>query len=246
MTLRLCTICARGQSKGFKNKNIKDFFGKPMIAHIISIAQDTKLFEHLAISSDCDEILNIAKKAGVKHLIRRPDEMATDHAAKLPAIQHCASQVELSTGLKFDTFVDLSVTSPLMIAEDIAGAVLLLESSSAKNVITGSLSACSPYFSMVERKDERFVTLSKKLDKLFDRRQDAPISYDMNGAIYVWKREKFFELSNIITDMTLLYEMPRDRSVDIDDEIDFKIAKYLYKERSNGNIFTKSLLREAE
>lgn len=246
MTFRLATICARGQSKGFKNKNIQDFFGKPLIAHVINIAQQSELFNEIAVSSDCDEILNISKRTGVKHLIKRPPHLATDEAAKLPAIQHCASQVEKETGIKFGTFVDLSVTSPLMIVKDIVESVSLLEASNAINVITGSLSACSPYFSLVERKQNHFVELSKKMENTFERRQDVPLSYDMNGAIYVWKRANFFSLNRIITEQTLLHEMPKERSIDIDTEIDYKIAKYLYQERLHKNTVSNSLLREVE
>lgn len=229
--MRLCSICARKGSKGFKNKNVRPFFGKPLIAHIIMIAKQSQLFDVIAVSSDCDEILNIADKFGVKHLIKRPDEMATDNAAKLPAIQHCAIEVEKRTGAIFETFVDLSVTSPLMLPEDICGAIKLLEESEASNVVTACLSSHSPYFSMLEKNINGFASLVKERAQNFTRRQDCPPSYDMNGAIYVWKRNVFFDLTEIITDKTLIYEMPKERSIDIDTEFDFIISNFMYSKR---------------
>lgn len=232
---RLGTICARGGSKGVKNKNIRDFCGKPLIAHIIDIAKKAP-FDYLAVSSDSDEILEIAKESGVAFLIKRPIEMATDTAAKLPAIQHCAKEAQKMSGMDFSTFVDLSVTSPLMLPEDILGAIRMAEENEVLNVITGAISSNSPYFSMVEKTENQFVTLAKIPPIAFERRQDCPATYDMNGAIYVWKKETFFNLSKIITEKTMIYEMPHARSVDIDTELDFEFAMFLYQKRIQSKI----------
>ena len=119
--LRICTICARGGSKGVPNKNIRPLLGKPLIAHSIEQARASGLFAALAVSSDSDAILAAAAAAGVEHLVKRPDAMASDQAAKLPAIQHCVKSVEEKTGQRFDIMVDLDATAPLRLAEDIAG-----------------------------------------------------------------------------------------------------------------------------
>jgi len=124
---RLCTICARGGSKGVKGKNIRPLLGKPLIAHSIEQARKSGLFAAIAVSSDSDIILQIAKEWGVDFLIKRPDELATDHAAKLPVIRHCVAEVERQSGYCFDTIVDLDATSPLRSVEDICSAVALLE-----------------------------------------------------------------------------------------------------------------------
>jgi CMP-N,N'-diacetyllegionaminic acid synthase len=230
MIERLCTICARGGSKGFKNKNIAPLLGKPLIAHIIEVAKKTSLFYGIAISSDSADILAAAKEAGADFLIQRPDVLATDHAAKLPAIQHCANEVQKLTGKMFKTFVDLSVTSPLMLPKDIQGAVKLLEESEAFNVITAAVAKHSPYFSMVEPQESGYVQLVKN-EGQFNRRQDVPICYGMNGAIYVWSGKTFFDLATVITDKTLVFEMPGERSVDVDTEFDFNIIKMLFSQR---------------
>ena len=237
MTNRLCSICARKGSKGVINKSLRHFAGKPLIAHVLQIAKQSKLFDVIAVSSDCDEVLNVAQKWGADYIVERPFEMATDFAAKLPSIQHCAREVQRRANIMFSTFVDLSVTAPLMIPSDIIGAVSLLENSTAENVITGSIASNSPYFSMVEKKtDSAYVVVSKVPTSDVVRRQDAPICYNMNGAIYVWKAETFFEIDKIITDKTQLYEMPVERSIDIDTEFDLMLAKLIFENQKDEDL----------
>ncbi len=224
---RLCTICARGGSKGVKNKNSRLLHGKPLIAHSILQAKKSRLFAAVAVSSDSKEILSIAKKWGADYLIWRPKPMASDRAAKLPAIQHCALETEKLSGLRFHTSVDLDATSPLRNIGDIHGAVRLLESRGAFNVITGMPARHSPYFNLVETDRRGIARLSKPPKKKVVRRQDAPACYDLNASIYVWRWDALVNSRHVLTDETLLYVMPPERSLDIDSELDFKIVEYL-------------------
>jgi CMP-N-acetylneuraminic acid synthetase len=160
MKSRLCTICARGGSKGVKNKNTRLLDYKPLIAHSILQAKTAKLFEFVAVSSDSPQILDVAKEWGADYLIQRSDEMASDTAAKLPAIQHCARETERLSGRVFDTFVDLDATSPLRNVADIKGAIHLLESQKISNVITGTPARRSPYFNLVEKDAQGIAHLS--------------------------------------------------------------------------------------
>ena len=124
---KICSICARGGSKGVKNKNIRFLSGKPLIAHSIIQAKNTGLFDIIAVSSDSDEILDVANQWGADYLIKRPPEMAADHSPKVPAIQHCILEAEKLFGAKFEMIVDIDATSPLRLPEDINAAVRLLE-----------------------------------------------------------------------------------------------------------------------
>lgn len=241
---RLCTICARQGSKGVPNKNIKLLGGKPVIAYAIAAARNSGLFDAIAVSSDGDEILEYSRKFGADYQIKRPDEMATDVAAKLPAIQHCASEVQRRMGVDFQTFVDISVTSPLLLPEDIFAVVKLLERHKPINVITGTIASNSPYFSLVERNLEGYVSLAKKPSKPFERRQDCPPCYDMNGAIYAWSAEQFFSINEVITERTLIHVMPDERSVDIDTELDFEFAEFLLNKRTHQLLQTQKVLVE--
>lgn len=227
---RICTICARGNSKGVPGKNVRPLLGKPLIAWSIEQALSSGLFECVAVSSDSDGILEAARRAGAHLLIKRPDELATDLSAKIPAIVHALTSAERTTGTKFDTLVDLDATSPLRSISDIVEAVALLERKRPGSVITGSSARRSPYFNLVEKQLDGTVQLSKK-DVSVVRRQDAPLSYDMNASIYVWSRDAFLEDPRVFYRTTMLYEMPEERSHDIDTPLDFKIVELMMRER---------------
>jgi len=230
---RLCTICARGGSKGVPNKNIRPIGGKPLIVHSVLQAQSSGLFEAIAVSSDSPEILDISKKFGVDYSIFRPQELASDGAPKLPAVQHCVNEVERISGENFDVIVDLDVTSPLRLIKDIEGAVRLLEEKNVSNVITGCPARRSPYFNLVERDEDGYVRLSKTPEQTIVRRQDAPECFDMNASIYVWKREGLIGRESIFNADTLLFVMPEERSIDVDHEWEFEYVEFLFNKRTS-------------
>jgi CMP-N,N'-diacetyllegionaminic acid synthase len=225
---RLCTILARGGSKGVPGKNVRNLGGKPLIAHSVDQAFASGLFDVVAVSSDDEEILGAARAAGATFCVERPAKHASDTAAKLPAICHCVYEVERQLGEKFETVTDLQPTSPLRLPADIVGAVTLLEETKCPNVITGSPAKCSPYFNLVEEREDGTVGLSKPTDPPLVRRQDAPSTFDMNGSIYVWQRDVLMDGVGLFLPETRLYEMPEERSADIDTELDFQFVEFLY------------------
>lgn len=227
----ICTIGARGGSKGVPGKNIRMLDGLPLLAHTIRQAKASGLFDAVAFSSDSAEILDTARRHGADILIERPPEMATDLAAKCPAIRHCFLEAEKQLRHRYEAFVDLDVTSPLRLPEDIHGAVALFDARGVSNVITGMPSRRSPYFNLVECDEQGFVHLSKPLPQGVIRRQDSPRCWDMNGSIYVWRREPFVSDPRVFYPDTVLYEMPEERSIDIDTETDFRFVEFLMAER---------------
>jgi CMP-N,N'-diacetyllegionaminic acid synthase len=233
MTL-ICTICARGGSKGVVGKNVRELLGKPLLAWSIEQARQTGLFEAIAFSSDSDALLATALKWGADIAAKRPDEMATDTAPKLPAIRHCLEQAIARSGKTPDMFVDLDVTSPLRLPSDIIGAVDLLRQSGARNVITGAPAHRSPYFNLVEARADGSVGLSKTADPPIVRRQDAPRCFDMNASIYAWKVAAFLESPAVFYPDTRLFEMPQERSVDVDSDLDFTLVELLLRKRMDS------------
>jgi len=227
----ICTICARGGSKGVVGKNARELLGKPLLAWTIEQAKQTGLFEVIAFSSDSDSLLQAALKAGADIAVKRPDVMATDTAPKLPAIRHCLEQVIVHTGTPPEILVDLDVTSPLRLPSDITGAVELLQKSGARNVITGAPARRSPYFNLVEARPDGTVGLSKVAEPPIVRRQDAPRCFDMNASIYAWRVAPFLENPSVFYQDTQLFEMPEERSVDIDSDLDFTLVELLLRKR---------------
>ncbi|MCG3663353.1 acylneuraminate cytidylyltransferase family protein [Aliarcobacter butzleri] len=230
----LCTICARGGSKGVKNKNIKELNGKPLIAYTIEQAKASGLFEYIVISTDSDDIANIAKQYGAEVFFKRSFEMASDTAGKLDVIKDAFKRSEEHYNKTFDYLIDLDATAPLRIVEDIINSFKQFKENDNDNLITAMPSRRSPYFNLVEQDKDGKVYLSKKLDSAVIRRQDAPKSYDMNASIYIWKRDIILNENSIFLEKTGLYVMPEERSIDIDNELDFKFVEFFMKERENA------------
>ncbi len=227
---RLCTLCARGGSKGVPGKNIRPLLGKPLLAYSIEQAQSSGLFDHIAVSSDSQAILDIAHACGIDLLIRRPSALADDTAPKLPAIAHAADMAEQLSGLSFDIVVDLDVTAPARTPDAIVGAVTLLEQTAACNVISAHPSRRSPYFNMVEQAADGSVHLVKPPPLPITRRQDAPPTYDLNASIYVWQREWLRQHHTLFHERTRLYIM-KETAPDIDSELDFILVEEWMKRR---------------
>ena len=227
----ICTMCARGGSKGVVGKNARELLGKPLLAWSIEQAKQTGLFAAIAFSSDSDFLLETALEAGADIAVKRPDEMATDTAPKIPAIRHCLEQAIARTGIAPEVFVDLDITSPLRLPSDIAGAIELLNRSGARSVITGAPARRSPYFNLVEERTDGSVGLSKFADPPIVRRQDAPRCFDMNASIYAWRVVPFLENPAVFYPDTRLFEMPEERSVDIDSDLDFTLVELLLRKR---------------
>jgi CMP-N,N'-diacetyllegionaminic acid synthase len=230
MSKILCTICARGGSKGVKNKNIKPINGKPLIAYTVVQALQSKLFEHVVISTDSDNIANIAKEYGAEVFFKRSDEMASDTAGKLDVIKDAFVRSEEHYEEKYDYLIDLDATAPLREVEDIIKSFKQFIDNKNDNLITAMPSRRSPYFNLIEQNKEGKVYLSKTLDARILRRQDAPKSYDMNASIYIWKREVILNQKELFLENTGLYIMPEERSIDIDTEMDYKFVEFIMKE----------------
>jgi len=232
MSKVLCTICARGGSKGVKNKNIKEINSKPLIAYTIEQAKASGLFEHIVISTDSDLIADVAKEYGAEVFFKRSADIASDTAGKLDVIRDAFERSEDNYNTTFDYLIDLDATAPLREVEDIIDSFKQFRENNNDNLITAMPSRRSPYFNLVEMDQNGDVYLSKKLDNAILRRQDAPKSYDMNASIYIWKRDTILKEKTLFLEKTGLYVMPEERSIDIDTELDYKFVEFLMKENN--------------
>jgi len=223
----LCTICARGGSKGVKNKNIKSLHGKPLISYTIQQAKACGLFEHIVISTDSDEISKISEEYGADAFFKRGAELSSDTAGKLDVIRDAFIKSEEHYGEQYDYLVDLDATAPLRDIEDINNSFKQFLDNNNDNLITAMPSRRSPYFNLVEVNKDGNVHLSKSLRNTVVRRQDSPKCYDMNASIYIWKREAILNEKVLFLEKTGLYVMPEERSIDIDHELDYKFVEFL-------------------
>jgi len=226
---RVCTVLARAGSAGVPGKNIRLLGGVPLVAHSIRHARATGLFETLVVSSDDPEVRRIARDEDVDLVVDRPKALASATAGKVPAIVHAVEAAERELGRMFNIVVDLDVTSPLRVPEDVVAAVELLESDpDAANVITAAPARRSPYFNLIEQDEGGGVRLVRRLDPPIVRRQDAPACFDMNASVYVWKRAALSPDLPVVNDRTRLLVMPEERSHDVDSELDWSVVAHLY------------------
>jgi N-acylneuraminate cytidylyltransferase len=228
----IATVCARGGSKGLPGKNIRPFAGKPLIAHTIEQALACRGFNGVYVSTDDDAIAEVARAAGAIVPFRRPADLATDEAGKLPVIEHLVQHLE-QQGQAIARVVDLQPTSPLRDSSDIEAALVVRPE--ADLVVSVCQAADSPYFNLVEQGADGQVHLSKGTGSL--RRQDAPAVYALNGAIYVWRRPALAWAADrgLWSVSVVPYVMPRWKSVDIDDLDDFEYAQWLYARHRGGS-----------
>ena len=218
----LAIIPARGGSKRLPNKNILDLSGKPLIAWSIEAAKKSKKIEDIIVTSDSDKILDIAKKYNVK-TIKRPDFLASDKATTFDAIKHAIESLEKRS----EYIVLLQPTSPLRNEKHIDEAIELLEKKNVDAVISVCEVDHSPLWSntLPENLDMSNFIRDEVKNK---RSQDLEKYYRLNGAIYICKIDRLLEEKTFfIKDNIFAYVMDRKSSVDIDDEIDFELAKIL-------------------
>lgn len=227
----LATICCRGGSKGVPGKNIKPLLGKPLIAYTIESAQQSTLINDLIISTDSQAIADVAREFGANVPFMRPADLASDTASKWPVFIHAVETYEQLTGNRVDYLVDLDVTVPLKSYRDIDGAIqMALDDPSTDVVITGYEPERNPYFNMMEIDADGFATIVKKGNKPIVRRQDAPKVFSLTPAAYVVKKSALYAYDHWSNAKCKIYEMPRERAVDIDTEIDFKIVEFLIEQ----------------
>jgi len=223
----LGTICARGGSKGFKNKNIRNLDGKPLIAYSIEYLKKWGMAHKIVCSTDSQNIADIAKKYGAEVPCLRPPELATDTISKIPVLQHIVNICEQQDNCRYDIIVDLDPTAPLRKQKFINECFNKFINSEANNLFSVSLAYKNPYFNMVELDENGYAHLCK--EGFYVRRQDAPQVYEVNASIYIYKRDFLIKTNSIYSEKSIIYEMPEISSIDIDREIDFLFIEFLLK-----------------
>jgi len=222
----LAIIPARGGSKRLPKKNILDLAGKPLIVWSIAAGLKSKYIDDVIVSSDDENILNIAKQYGSK-IIRRPDELASDTATSFDVVEHTVKNTQI-----YDYIIVLQPTSPLRDTHHIDEAIELLENKNADAIVSVTEMNHSPLWSNTLPEDgsmEKF--LLKELRNC--RSQDLDKYYRLNGAIYICKTQRLLEDKSLfLEDKVFAYKMNQECSVDIDEDIDFKLAELLIGKKS--------------
>ena len=224
----VAVITARGGSKGIPQKNLRTVLGKPLIAYTIEAALQAKTLTRTIVSTDDKTIAQVSEQYGAEVPFLRPRHLATDSATSIAVLQHAVTYLAEQEGYSTDIVVCLQPTSPLRSAEDIDQAVNLCLSPDADSVVSLCQAKHHPFW-MKKIADGRVHSLIEEDEQQFTRRQDLPPVYQLNGALYVTRAKVLLEENRMLGEYTIPYIMPPERSIDIDTQIDLKLAECLLK-----------------
>ena len=227
----LAVIPARGGSKGLPGKNTRSFVGLPLIAHSILFARMCREISQCVVSTDSLEIAAVARQFGADVPFTRPAELARDSTDIWPVLRHALAQVEQEEGGQFDALLLLDPTSPAREPSDVTDALRQLdERPEADGVIGVSEPDFSPIWHCVVERDGWMVDLHQE-GASFQRRQDVPIAYRINGSLYLW-RAAFVRTQAEgwrRQGRHLLHKIPENRAMSIDTAAQFDRAALLVK-----------------
>jgi CMP-N,N'-diacetyllegionaminic acid synthase len=215
-------IPARGGSKGVPRKNIRDVAGKPLIAWTIEAARASRYIDRVVLSSEDAEIIEVAKNWGCDAPFVRPQEFATDQADSMQVVKHALAALPE----RYDYLVLLQPTSPMRLAEDIDATIERCIASGAGLCVSVCEPDKSPYWMLKPDGAGRAHTLFPT-DRIPGRRQDAAPVVSVNGAVYVLSADHIASSGTFFAQGMAVHEMPKERSFDIDTELDLKIVNFL-------------------
>lgn len=224
----LVLIPARGGSKGIPGKNIKVLNSRPLIYYTLDAACEVTSSENICVSTDSDEIIQVVKEYGLDVPFKRPGDLSTDTASSYEVILHAIDFYERA-GIKYNRVVLLQPTSPFRTGTHIREALSLYHSS-LDMVASVKITHGNPYYYLFEENSEGLLYRSKSGS--FTRRQDCPVVYELNGAIYIMNIQSLKIKPHTKFSRIKKYVMTEENSLDIDTKYDWIIAEAILSERS--------------
>jgi CMP-N,N'-diacetyllegionaminic acid synthase len=223
-------ITARAGSKGVPSKNTRQLGSKPLLLWTIEAARQSSGINRILLSTEEDSIAQIGRNAGIEVPFLRPAELARDGSSHVEVVLHALAWLKNHEDQSPDYILLLQPTSPFRTADDIDNAIMLAKQTpNAPAVI--SVSECGhfhPYYALKLR-DDGTLQYCVPSDFSERRRQEVPMAYAANGAIYLNRVDAFLNKPTFIPTGTLPYVMPAERSIDIDTSWDLHIAELLVR-----------------
>lgn len=227
----IALIPARGGSKGLPGKNIKDLLGKPMIAYTIIEALKAKYVSDVIISTDDQEIYDIAIKYGARGHFLRPTTLSEDNSLAIDNYRYTVNRLNSEFKYNIEEFIVLQPTSPLRIADDIDEAIELFRRKDADSVVSYVVEDHPLSWHKYIDEEGKFIDI---FENNLKNRQDNRISYYPNGAIFIFKYSLIKD-RKYYNENSFAYIMPKERSIDVDTLDDFNYIEFLmstkYKDR---------------
>ncbi|WP_147802813.1 cytidylyltransferase domain-containing protein [Alkalicoccus halolimnae] len=214
----LAIIPARGKSKGIPRKNIKPIAGKPLIAWTIEEANKSKYIDRLVVSTEDEEIALISEKFGGEVPFFRPDYLSKDTTPGIEPVLHAVDELP-----GFDYVMMLQPTSPLRTVEDVDGIIEWMHQKKYDSVVSVCLSDKTPSWMFQLTNENNLESIIQ--EEVIVRRQESKETYALNGALYLISLKELNNYRSFFTKNTKGYVMPKKRSFDIDDLVDFEICE---------------------
>jgi pseudaminic acid cytidylyltransferase len=227
MVDRILIIPARGGSKRIPRKNIRPFCGKPMIAWSIVAGLESKLFDHILVSTDDDEIANVAIDWGAEVPFRRPSELADDHTPTLPVLVHAIEWYE-SHREPVDLVCCLYPTAPFVRPGFLHEGKKILQGHPDAEFAFSVTSFAYPIFRALKSEDDGTLTMVWPEYEL-SRSQDLPQAFHDAGQFYWGTRAAFLSARSMLSARCYPVHLPRLFVQDIDTEEDWEIAETIFK-----------------
>jgi CMP-N,N'-diacetyllegionaminic acid synthase len=221
-------IPARGGSRSIPSKNIVELAGKPLIAWTIECARSCRLLDRVIVSTDSEEIAQIARQYGAEVPFLRPFALAQDDTPMLPVLQHVITAME-TDGKVIDIVVLLQPTSPLRSVADIEACILPVKAGLASASMTVCEVEHDPFSYMGRVVNDRWEPLYPQQHSAFTHRQNLPVIYRETGSVLVYCRTGLMSQGTLFPPDIRPIAIPRSRSIDIDSAIDLQIAEVLLK-----------------
>lgn len=225
---RLAIVPARGGSKRIPNKNIRDFCGQPMITHVLGAARASGLFSKVHVSTESENIRDVAAQFGFAPDFPRPAELADDHTPIMPVLRHTAQEYA-KRGEHFDEVWLLMACAPLIDAKDLVSAATLFQQAGSEQ----PLLAVSEYPAPIEWAFSRGEdgTLTPVQAGMFAvSSQDLEKRYFDAGSFAVFPSMRVLESEGAGSDSGFIgYPLPKGTAIDIDDEQDWRLAEAIYR-----------------
>lgn len=229
-------IFARGGSKGLPGKNLMELGGIPLIGHSIQIGLSCPKIDRVILSTDDPEIAEVAKSLGAEIPFLRPPELATDDAPEWLAWRHALDFMNTANPDKpVSTFISLPCTAPLRSVGDVNACIERFEIGDVDSVITISEAQRNPFFNMVKMGKNGQVEIAVKSSDIIFRRQDAPELFDITTIAYVCAPDFIQNSEGLFSGKVGAVMVPRERSIDIDTQLDFDIATYLINRNAEAD-----------
>ena len=224
----LCVLQVRGGSKGVPKKNIRKVNGKPLMTWTIESAKKSNVFDSIWVSSDSDEILEVGRQAEV-NTIKRPEELSGDEVLSVDSLHWAVNEIEGLYGIEYDYVVELPVVCPLRNETHIKEAVEKLITTDADSVISVTQMTDKHPVRMKRITDDDLIEdfCSEYPEGDAGRRQDLEPCYIRNGGIYSMKRDTLMNEKTRHGKVSRPYVMEDKYSINIDSEIDLRIAEVM-------------------